>query len=115
MIKQLVIACYPKESRFAKRAGYLPWWSPPVSIMIGGACTGDDGQMDFDAESAARTSGLDPVARRLQLGLSAIIGRSDGSVIEVFPDGTETVLAKRSRSGNHHDADLGVESGEQGD
>lgn len=39
-----------------------------------------------------RTDGVSPGRRRLQLGLSAIIGRKDGSVVEIFPDGTERVL-----------------------
>ena len=48
--------------------------------------------MDFDEETIARTSGFSPADRRLQLGLSAIIGRPDGTVVEIFPDGTETAL-----------------------
>lgn len=39
-----------------------------------------------------RTQGVEPGRRRLQLGLSSIIGREGGVVVEVFPDGTETVL-----------------------
>ena len=39
-----------------------------------------------------RTRGVAPGRRRLALGLTSIIGREDGSVIEVFPDGTEKVL-----------------------
>ena len=59
--------------------------------------------MDFDEESIARTSGFSPADRRLQLGLSAIIGRPDGTVVEIFPDGTETVLACRSQAGDDPD------------
>ena len=40
----------------------------------------------------ARTRGVNPAARRLQLGMSAIVGRPDGAVVELFPDGTEVVL-----------------------
>ena len=39
-----------------------------------------------------RTRGIEPGRRRLQLGLSSIIGREGGIVVEVFPDGTETIL-----------------------
>ena len=70
--------------------------------------------MDFDEESIARTGGFNPAARRLQLGLSAIIGRPDGTVVEIFPDGTETVLARRSQAGNDHDRNLEDRSGGQG-
>ena len=62
--------------------------------------------MDFDEESIARTSGIDPVARRLQLGLSAIIGRPDGAVVEIFPDGTERVLACRDGARSDSEPDL---------
>ena len=48
--------------------------------------------MEFDEEGIARTRGVNPAARRLQLGMSAIVGRSDGAVVELFPDGTEVVL-----------------------
>ena len=39
-----------------------------------------------------RTRGVEPGRRRLALGLTSVIGREDGSVVEVFPDGTEKVL-----------------------
>ena len=39
-----------------------------------------------------RTQGLEPGRRRLALGLTSVIGRKDGSVVEVFPDGSEEVL-----------------------
>lgn len=39
-----------------------------------------------------RTRGVAPGRRRLALGLTSVIGREDGSVVEVFPDGTEKVL-----------------------
>ena len=48
--------------------------------------------MDHDEEGIARTRGVNPAARRLQLGMSAIVGRPDGAVVELFPDGTEVVL-----------------------
>lgn len=45
-----------------------------------------------------RTRGVKPGKRRLELGLTSVIGREDGSVIEVFPDGSETLLvAPRDR------------------
>ncbi|MYE82298.1 MAG: hypothetical protein F4X36_10770 [Gammaproteobacteria bacterium] len=43
-------------------------------------------------EARARLRGVDPVARRLAAGLSAIVGDREGNVFEVFPDGTRTVL-----------------------
>ena len=39
-----------------------------------------------------RTKGIEPGRRRLALGLTSVIGREDGSVVEVFPDGSEKVL-----------------------
>ncbi len=48
--------------------------------------------IDRDEEGIARTRGINPAARRLQLGMSAIVGRPDGAVVELFPDGTEVVL-----------------------
>ena len=39
-----------------------------------------------------RTQGIEPGRRRLALGLTSVIGREDGSVVEVFPDGSEKVL-----------------------
>ena len=47
-------------------------------------------------EAGARVRGVDPAARRLAVGLSAIVGDKDGNVIEVFPDGTRTILDKGS-------------------
>lgn len=55
--------------------------------------------MDFDEESIASTSGINPVTRRLQLGLSAIIGRPDGTVVEVFPDGNRDSAISPQPSG----------------
>ncbi len=70
--------------------------------------------MDFDEETIARTSDFSPADRRLQLGLSAIIGRPDGTVVEIFPDGTETVLARRSHADNDLDPNLEDGSGGRG-
>ena len=70
--------------------------------------------MDFDEESTARINGFSPAARRLQLGLSAIVGRLDGTVVEIFPDGTEVVLSRRELAGNDPDRNLEDGSGGQG-
>ncbi len=48
--------------------------------------------MDFDEEGIARTQGVSPGLRRLQVGLCAIVGREDGAVVKLFPDGREEVL-----------------------
>ena len=48
--------------------------------------------LEEDKEGPARTLGISPAARRLQLGMSAVVGRADGTVVELFPDGTEVVL-----------------------
>ncbi len=48
--------------------------------------------MEVDEAGAPRTRGVNPAARRLQLGMSAIVGRPDGALVELFPDGTEVVL-----------------------
>lgn len=48
--------------------------------------------MDIYEEAQARTKGISPASRRLQLGLSAIVSRPDGAVVELFPDGREVVL-----------------------
>ena len=48
--------------------------------------------MDIYEEAKARTSGVSPASRRLQLGLSAIVSRPDGAVVELLPHGTEVVL-----------------------
>ena len=50
--------------------------------------------VDSLKEAEARLRGVDPVARRLAVGLSAIVGDKEGNVFEVFPDGTRTVLTK---------------------
>ena len=49
--------------------------------------------MDFQEELLARTKGLDPVADRLRVGLPAVIGRPDGTVVKIFPDGSEELLS----------------------
>ena len=41
-----------------------------------------------------RTEGVAPGLRRLQVGLTSVIGREDGAVVEVFPDGSEVVLVE---------------------
>ena len=43
-------------------------------------------------EGVIRTMGLHPAADRLKVGLNAIVGRPDGSVVKLRPDGTEEVL-----------------------
>ncbi len=43
-------------------------------------------------EGIMRTEGIYPAADRLRVGLNAIVGRPDGSVIKLCPDGTEEVL-----------------------
>ena len=48
--------------------------------------------MDIEEEAIVRTTGVNPAARRLQLGMSAVVGRPDGAVVELFPDGREAVL-----------------------
>ena len=65
--------------------------------------------MDFDGdeEGIARTRGINPAARRLQLGMSAIVGRPDGAVVELFPDGTEVVLHGPKEPTGHSGPDLG--------
>lgn len=42
----------------------------------------------------SRTEGVAPGLRRLQVGLSSVIVRGDGAVVEVFPDGSEVVLVE---------------------
>ena len=69
---------------------------------------------DEDQESIARTSGISPAARRLQLGLSAIVGRPDGAVVEMFPDGTEVVLDPPGQSSSDQDPDVADEKGGRG-
>lgn len=46
-----------------------------------------------------RTQGIEPGRRRLALGLTSVIGREDGSVVEVFPDGSEKVLEGPDEAG----------------
>lgn len=67
--------------------------------------------MDIYEEAKARTKGVSPASRRLQLGLSAIVSRSDGAVVELFPDGREVVLDPPRESGPDHDADVNDENG----
>lgn len=43
-------------------------------------------------EGVIRTMGIHPAADRLKVGLNAIVGRPDGSVVKLRPDGTEEVL-----------------------
>ena len=43
-------------------------------------------------EGIIRTMGIHPAADRLKVGLNAIVGRPDGSVVKLRPDGTEEVL-----------------------
>lgn len=49
--------------------------------------------MDFQEELLARTKGLDPAADRLRVGLPAVIGRPDGAIVKIFPDGSEELLS----------------------
>ena len=62
--------------------------------------------MDIHEEAKARTKGVSPASRRLQLGLSAIVSRPDGAVVELFPDGREVVLDPPRESRSDHDADV---------
>ena len=43
-------------------------------------------------EAIIRTEGIHPAADRLKVGLNAIVGRPDGSVVKLCPDGTEEML-----------------------
>ena len=70
--------------------------------------------MDIYEEAIARTKGINPAARRLQLGLSAIVGRPDGAVVELFPDGRGVVLDPPSEPESDHDADETDEMGGPG-
>ena len=70
--------------------------------------------MDIYEEAKARTKGISPATRRLQLGLSAIVSRPDGSVVELFPDGKEVVLDPPRESGSKHDTDVNHEKGGRG-
>ena len=45
-------------------------------------------------EAEARLRGVNPAARRLAAGLSAIVGDKEGNVVEIFPDGTRTIVHK---------------------
>lgn len=67
--------------------------------------------MDIYEEAKARTNGISPASRRLELGLSAIVSRPDGAVVELFPDGKEVVLDPPRESGPDHDADVNDEHG----
>ena len=69
--------------------------------------------VDIDEEAIARTKGVNPAARRLQLGMSAIVGRSDGAVVELFPDGREVVLDPPSDSPSDHYAEAADENSRQ--
>lgn len=62
--------------------------------------------MDIDDEGMARTKGVNPAARRLQLGMSAIVERPDGTVVELFPDGREVVLHRSKEPAEHSEPDL---------
>lgn len=50
--------------------------------------------MDFQKELLARTKGLDPAADRLRVGLPAVVGRPDGAIVKIFPDGSEELLSR---------------------
>ena len=67
--------------------------------------------LDIYEEAMARTKGISPTARRLQLGLSAIVGRPDGAVVELFPDGREVVLDPPSEPRPDHDTNSAYEMG----
>ena len=62
--------------------------------------------MDIDDEGIARTKGVNPAARRLQLGMSAIVERPDGAVVELFPDGREVVLHGSTEPTEHSEPEL---------
>ena len=49
--------------------------------------------MLLQEEIIARTKGLDPAGDRLRVGLPAVIGRPDGTVVKIFPDGSEVILS----------------------
>lgn len=70
--------------------------------------------MDFDEESIARTKGVSPGLRRLQVGLCAIVGREDGAVVKLFPDGREEVLHPPKESADGSNSPLGDDLGGQG-
>ena len=70
--------------------------------------------MDFDEESIARTQGVSPGLRRLQVGLCAIVGREDGAVVKLFPDGREVVLHPPKESAGSLDSHLADEPGGRG-
>lgn len=70
--------------------------------------------MDIYDEAKARTQGVSPASRRLQLGLSAIVGRPDGAVVELFPDGREVVLDPPLASGSDHDVEVNDKNGGRG-
>lgn len=70
--------------------------------------------MKFDEESIARTQGVSPGLRRLQVGLCAIVGREDGAVVKLFPDGREEVLHPPKGSADDSNSPLADETTGQG-
>lgn len=69
--------------------------------------------MEFDEESIARTQGVSPGLRRLQVGLCAIVGREDGAVVKLMPDGREMVLHPPKESTDGSNSPLADDPGGQ--